>query len=241
MDVPSIFSSHSASEDAQPSTKSWKIKGQSAAPQQRCHNRTLKRKVHNRLFFDLLRAKSLVEKLSGPLLQPEVRAVHLAILIHAAYSCSSHSFHRIIPPLSTVSRSAFRSRLVYMLKILFDRDTNKCFDKDMTEYLDKYHNKSINKYKAKLINKHENKRIQKYKLLQNQVHQELHPSTLTSGAALASLPCHPSTAQTPPPRSSHAGIQNCFKFLLSFFVQHLTPWGNQCKILQEKLNWYFCR
>ena len=86
----------------------------------------------------------------------------MAILIHAAYSCSSHAFHRIIP-LSTVSLSAFRSRLVYMFKMLFDRDTNKCFDKDITEYLDKYHNKSINKYKAKLINKHETKRIYKYK------------------------------------------------------------------------------
>ena len=31
-----------------------------------------------------------------------------------------------------------------MLKLLFDRDTNKCFDKDITEYLDKYYNKHIN-------------------------------------------------------------------------------------------------
>ena len=46
-DVPSIFSTDSASEDAQPSMKSSKIKGQSAAPQQRGHNRTRKRKVHN--------------------------------------------------------------------------------------------------------------------------------------------------------------------------------------------------
>ena len=36
-DVPSIFSSDSASEDAQPFTKSSKIKGQSAAPQPRGH------------------------------------------------------------------------------------------------------------------------------------------------------------------------------------------------------------
>ena len=96
-------------------------------------------------------------------MQPEVRAVQVAILIHAAYSRSSHASHRIILQLSTGSRSSFRSRLLYMLKMLFDRDTNKSFDKDITVYLDKYHNKHINKYKAKLINKHENKRIDKYK------------------------------------------------------------------------------
>ena len=50
-----------------------------------------------------------------------------------------------------------------MLKILFDRDTNKCFDKYITEYVDKYHNKRIYKYRAKLINKHENKCIDQYK------------------------------------------------------------------------------
>ena len=85
--------------------------------------------------------------------------------------------------------------------MLLDRDTNKYFDKDITEYLDKYQNKHINKYKAKLINKHENKSIDKYK---NQVHQEVHPSTVTSGAALAPLPCLLHTAPTPPPRRSHA-------------------------------------
>ena len=46
--VPSIFSADSASEDAQPSTKSSKIKGQSAAKQPRGYNRTRKRKIHNR-------------------------------------------------------------------------------------------------------------------------------------------------------------------------------------------------
>ena len=114
------------------------------------------------IFFYRLRTKSLVEKLSGPLLQPEVRALQVAFLIHAAYSSSSHASHIVIPLLSTGSRSSYCSKLVYMLKILFDRDTNKCFDKDITKYLDKYHNKSINKYKAKIINKHENKSIHKY-------------------------------------------------------------------------------
>ena len=91
-------------------------------------------------------------------MQPEVRGVQVVILIHAAYSRSSHACHRIIPPLSTGSRSSFRSRLVCMIKImmLFDRNTNKSFNKDITKYLDKYHNKSINKYTAKLINVHEN-------------------------------------------------------------------------------------
>ena len=93
------------------------------------HNRTRKRKVHNISFFYRLRTKSLVEKMRGPLLQPEVRAVQVAILIHTAYSHSPHTCHRIIPPLSTASRSYFRSTLVtplvYMLRMLFDRDTNK--------------------------------------------------------------------------------------------------------------------
>ena len=47
-DVPSIFSSDSSSEDAQPSTKSSKIKGQSAAQHPRGHNRTRNQKVHDR-------------------------------------------------------------------------------------------------------------------------------------------------------------------------------------------------
>ena len=48
-------------------------------------------------------------------------------------------------------KASFRSSRVFSLKMLCDRDTNKCFDKDITEYLDKYHNKRINKYKDKLI------------------------------------------------------------------------------------------
>ena len=96
-------------------------------------------------------------------MQPEVCAVQVAILIHEAYARSSHSCHCIILPLSTGSHSSFSARLVYMLKMLFDRDTNKCFNKDITQYLAKYHNKQINKYKAKLINKHKNKHIDKYK------------------------------------------------------------------------------
>ena len=35
-------------------------------------------------------------------------------------------------------RFSFCSRRFYKLKILLDRDTNKCFDKDLTKYLDKY-------------------------------------------------------------------------------------------------------
>ena len=90
---------------------------------------------------------------------PEVCAVQVAILIHAVYSRSSHACHSIKPPLSTGPHSSFRSRLVYMLKMLLNKDTKKYLDKDKTDYLDKYQNKCINKYKDKLINKHENKHI----------------------------------------------------------------------------------
>ena len=65
--------------------------------------------------------------------------------------------------LSTGSHSSFCSRLVHMLKMLLERDTNKYSDKDITEYLGKCQNKSINKYEDKLINKHENKHINNYK------------------------------------------------------------------------------
>ena len=50
-----------------------------------------------------------------------------------------------------------------MLKMLLDRDTDKCYDKDIIEYLVKFQNKLINKYKDKLINKHKNKLIYKNK------------------------------------------------------------------------------
>ena len=49
-DVSSIFPSDTASENAQPSTKSSKIKSQSEAQQPRCHNCTRKLKVHNHNF-----------------------------------------------------------------------------------------------------------------------------------------------------------------------------------------------
>ena len=64
-------------------------------------------------------------------MQPEVRAVQVTILIHAAHSHSSHASHAcpyITLQLFTGSCSSFSSRLFYRLKILFDRDTNKCFD-----------------------------------------------------------------------------------------------------------------
>ena len=43
-----VFPTDFASDDAQPRTKPSKIKVRSVAQQQRGHNRTLKRKVHNR-------------------------------------------------------------------------------------------------------------------------------------------------------------------------------------------------
>ena len=56
------------------------------------------------IFWLGLRTKSLDKKLSRPLLQPEVRAVQVAILIYATYSRSSHACHLIILQLSTGSR-----------------------------------------------------------------------------------------------------------------------------------------
>ena len=79
-DVLSIFSSDSAPDDAQPSTKS-KIKGQSAALQTRAHNHTrnlrdvTETEGSQSIIFDPLQTKSLFEKLRRPLLQPGVCAV----------------------------------------------------------------------------------------------------------------------------------------------------------------------
>ena len=110
-----------------------------------------------------------IAKLRGALLQPEIRAAQL--------------------------------------KMLLSRDTNKCYDKEITGYCTlastKTWNKLVNKYKDKLINKHENKRIDKYK---NQVHQQVHPSTVTSGAALAPLPQHPHAVLQRLHTSSHAAL-----------------------------------
>ena len=81
-------------------------------------------------------------------MQPEVRAVQVAIIIYAAYSRSSHAcqcYHYIKSLLSTGSRSSCCSRGVYWLKMLLDRDTNNCFDKDITTYLGMYQNKRIYK------------------------------------------------------------------------------------------------
>ena len=99
-------------------------------------------------------------------------------------SLSSHDCYYITLQLSTGPHSSFRSRRFYEPKMLLDRDTNK------------------------LITKHERQALQccidKYK---NQVHQEVHPSTVTSGAALAPLPrhCHAAPTQPPHPTGSHAG------------------------------------
>ena len=83
------------------------------------------------------------------------------LLLH--YAVAFHRFTQLI-------KASFRSSRFYRLKMLCDRDTNKCFDKDITKYLDKNHNKCFYldknhniKYKDKLINKHENKRIDKHK------------------------------------------------------------------------------
>ena len=79
-----------------------------------------------------------------------------------------------------------------------DRDTNKCFDKDIFKYLDKYQNKHFNKYKD--IDKHKSKRVDKHK---TKGHDQVHPSTVTSGAALAPFPHHLHAAPTQPPCRSH--------------------------------------
>ena len=146
-DDPSKFSSDSESEDAQQSTKLSK----SRVSQRHRNREATIAHVSGRYTIDIIFArlstKFFVEKLRGPLLQPEVRAVQVTILIHAAHSCSFHACYYMTLPLSTGSRSSFRSRRFYRPKIFFDRDTNKCFDKDRTEYLDKYHNKHINNYK----------------------------------------------------------------------------------------------
>ena len=89
-----------------------------------------------------------------------------------------------------------------MIKILFDKDTNKCFDKDITKYLDKYHNKRIYKYKAKLINKHENKRIDKYKTkyIKKYILQPLpQAQPLHQSHAIVTLPRHSLHAAPMPP------------------------------------------
>ena len=159
------------------------------------------------LIFARLSTKSFVEKLRGPLLQPEVRAVQVIILIHAAHSCSSHACYFLTPQHSTDSGSSFCSRLLYQLKILFNRDINKCFDKDIAEHLDKYNNKRIitSKYKAKLIKKHENKRIDKYKTkyIKQYILQPL-PQVQPShhSHAIVTPPRH-RTAPTPAPHRSN--------------------------------------
>ena len=120
------------------------------------------------------------------------------------FSYTLHIHAHLVPVTALYRRfPQFHSKLVYMLKMLFDRDTNKCFDKDITKYLDKYHNKRINKYKDKLINKHENKRIDKYKtkyILQPLLQaQPLHHSH-----AILAQPQHRlDAAPTPPPHRSN--------------------------------------
>ena len=183
----------------EPCTKPSKIEGRSAAQQPRSNNRTRKRKVHNRQYFDRLRTKSFVKNLGGqPLLQPEDCDVKWPRRIFTLLSCP-HS--NKLP-----SHSSFRSRMFYMLnKMLLDRDTNKCFDKDITEYLDKYQNKHINKYKDKLINlnKHENSTKTRYfKKYILQPLPQVQPSHHSH--AILTLPQHRlHAAPTPPPHHSN--------------------------------------
>ena len=74
-------------------------------------------------------------------MQPEIRAFQVGILIHEAYSRSSHACHYY-------TAASYRFTQLILLKAV-DRDRNKCSDKDITEDLDKYQNKCINKYKTK--------------------------------------------------------------------------------------------
>ena len=79
----------------------------------RGHNRTRKRKDHNRKYFESLRTKSFVEKPRGPLLQPELRTPQVTIFIHAACLRSSHAFLCITPPLSTGLTAHFLKAVLY--------------------------------------------------------------------------------------------------------------------------------
>ena len=83
-----------------------------------------------------MRTKYLVEKLSRPVCRLRFT------LFKWPFSYTLHIHAHLVPVTALYRRfPQFHSKLVYMLKMLFDRDTNKCFDKDITKYLDKYHNK----------------------------------------------------------------------------------------------------
>ena len=94
-------------------------------------------------------------------------------------------------------------RLFYKLKMLHDRDTNKCLN--IIEDLDKCQKKPINKYKDKLIDKHENtgKHIEKCK---NQMHQQVHPWLLQQWSTQANPTSFCNAAATQPSRSSNAAL-----------------------------------
>ena len=87
-DDPSKFSSDSESEDAQQCTKLSK----SRVSQRHRNREATIAHVSGRYTIDIIFArlstKFFVEKLRGPLLQPEVRAVQVKVLIYAAQSCS---------------------------------------------------------------------------------------------------------------------------------------------------------
>ena len=120
-----------------------------------------------------------------------------------------------------VHAAHFAQRFVYMLKFLFDSDTNKCFkfNKDITEYLDKYHNKSINKYKASsststktsasTSSKPSTSRSTSFNPYTSM------PSSYCPSTAFAPLPRLPHTAATranafaPPPRRGAAPMPPC--------------------------------
>ena len=87
-DDPSKFSSDSESEDAQQSTKLSKSR---VSQRHRNREATIAHESGRYtidIIFARLSTKFFVEKLRGPLLQPEVRAVQVKVLIHAAQSCS---------------------------------------------------------------------------------------------------------------------------------------------------------
>ena len=101
------FSSDSESEDAQQSTKLSKSRFSQRQRNREATIAHVRGRYTIEIIFARLSTKSFVE-LRGPLWQPEVRALQVTVLIHAAQSCSSHAYYYITPTLSTGSRSSFK-------------------------------------------------------------------------------------------------------------------------------------
>ena len=91
--------------------------------------------------FGLSSVSSIISNdatVKGPLLQPEVSAVQVTIFINTAYShCLSLDF-----AVSSSSKFSSSSRLSYRLKMMLNRNTNKCCNMGTTKYLDKCQNKN---------------------------------------------------------------------------------------------------